>query len=98
MISIPECPPLSPDIFICIALPFVLSSLVTGSFPLVLIPPAQLTKRYPSSSLSRFINIFPLICSGETAIAPDIPVSSSVVIKTSNAGCITSSEASIAIA
>ena len=64
----------------------------------LLIPPAQLTKRYPSSSLSKFISILPSICSLLIAIAPDIPVSSSVVINTSIGGCGMSFEANIAIA
>ena len=87
IMSIPECPPLSPLMLIDIVALSALSCHSTLIAELVLTPPAQLTNNSPSSSLSRFINNFPSRLSLETAIAPDIPVSSSVVIKTSKAGC-----------
>ena len=85
IISIPECPPLSPDTSIFKAFPSAFSLLISKSVK-VFIPPAQLTKNIPSSSPSILIIVLPSICSPVIAIAPSIPVSSAVVASNSIGG------------
>ena len=97
-ISIPEWPPFKflNEISKALKFSFVSSHFISKD-TLVLTPPAQLTRKNPSSSESRFNNIFPSKCSPLRAIAPLIPVSSSVVTKSSKLGCGISFDANIAI-
>ena len=96
--SIPECPPCNPLIAILKAVVF--SGVVSSVYLLVAvtsIPPAHPMSISSSSSVSRFKRISPVKIPPSKPIAPVIPVSSSMVNKASIAGCLISSEDSIAI-
>ena len=90
--SLPECPPFSPRIFMetgtisCGA-----SSEENGIFIWTFAPPQQLATNTPSSSESRLISLLPFSTEASKFIAPPIPTSSSVVNKHSRGGCSISS-------
>ena len=88
LISVPECPPIRPSTRIVYLHAEVSSSSRHTSMPkLTLLPPAQLTRKMPSSSESRFSILRPLMQSRSIPMAPSIPVSSSTVMITSSGGC-----------
>ena len=96
-ISAPECPPSKPVIFRLNFCPFC-KVLCTGIFECNDIPPAHPVRKCPSSSLSIFSILCPVIIERSISAAPSIPISSSTVIITSSFGCAISLDSKIASA
>ena len=83
-ISTPECPPVKPETHILHNVPLSLR-LCKDSEIFARTPPAQLTRRYPSSSESILIILRPSSTDMSIAAAPSMPTSSSTV-KTHSSG------------
>ena len=84
-ISVPEWPPASPRTVTDRAAPSQ-AARATGRAHRTMLPPAQLTVKTPSASESRFSSFRPRRGETSRAMAPSIPISSSVVRTTSSRG------------
>ncbi len=97
LISSPECPPKSPfSVAFIKKYPSGAFSISYLNVALVVLPPAHDTNICPSSSLSRFISMLPVMNPDFSPAAPVSPVSSSRVKRHSIGPCSMSSESSIA--
>ena len=96
MMSIPECPPLqlATDRRWVKYLPSGTPVVLYGISAVASRPPAQPIYSSPSVSESRFISISPWSMPGLRALAPVMPVSSSMVTSTSRGPCLSSPDSS----